>query len=57
LFWSLVFATLSSLTVFTKISGVQEINIADSHESKLDEVLKAIEALTATTGALENLAS
>jgi hypothetical protein len=45
------------LTVFTKISGVQEINIADSHESKLDEVLKAIEALTATTGALENLAS
>jgi hypothetical protein len=31
--------------------------MADSHESKLDAVLKAIEALTARTGALENLAS
>jgi hypothetical protein len=36
--------------------GVQDINMANSHESKLDVVLKAIEALTARTGALENLA-
>jgi hypothetical protein len=36
--------------------GVQEINMIDVHESKLDAVLKAIEALTAKTGALENLA-
>jgi hypothetical protein len=37
--------------------GVQEINMVDSHELKLDVVLKAIEALTVRTGALENLAS
>jgi hypothetical protein len=39
------------------MSGVQEISIAESYESKLDAVLKAIKALTAITGALENLAS
>jgi hypothetical protein len=39
------------------MSGVQEISMANLHESKLDVVLKAIEALTARTGALENLAS
>jgi hypothetical protein len=39
------------------MSGVQEINMADSQESKLDATLKAIEALTARTGALKNLAS
>jgi hypothetical protein len=39
------------------MSGIQEINMVDSYESKLDVVLKAIEALTARTGALENLAS
>jgi hypothetical protein len=39
------------------MSGVQEINMTGSQESKLDAVLKAIEALTARTGALENLAS
>jgi hypothetical protein len=33
------------------------ISIAESYESKLDAVLKAIKALTAITGALENLAS
>jgi hypothetical protein len=37
--------------------GVQEINMIDSHESKLDVVLKTIEALIARTRALENLAS
>jgi hypothetical protein len=31
--------------------------MVDSHESKLDTVLKAIEALTTRIGALENLAS
>jgi hypothetical protein len=39
------------------MSGVQEISIDDLHESKLDAVLKAIEALIARTEALENLAS
>jgi hypothetical protein len=39
------------------MSGVQEINMVDSQESKLDAILKVIEALTARTGALENLAS
>jgi hypothetical protein len=57
MFWSLVFAILSNLIVFAKMSEIQEINMADSHESKLDVVLKAIEALTARTEALENLAS
>jgi hypothetical protein len=52
-----MFTVLSSLIVFAKMSGVQEINMADSHESKLDAVFKTIEALTARTGALENLAS
>jgi hypothetical protein len=39
------------------MSGVQEINMANAQESKLDVVLKAIEALIARTRALENLAS
>jgi hypothetical protein len=34
------------LLVFTKMSGVQEISMADSHEIKLDTVLRAIKALT-----------
>jgi hypothetical protein len=37
--------------------GVQEIHMADSHESKINAVLKTIEALTAKTEALEILAS
>jgi hypothetical protein len=57
LFWFLVFAILSSLINFTKMSGAQEINMANSHESKLDAILKAIEVLTARTGALENMTS
>jgi hypothetical protein len=52
----LVFAILLSLIVFVKISRVQEINMADSHESKLNAILKTIEALTVRTRALENLA-
>jgi hypothetical protein len=40
---------LSNLIVFAKMSGIQEINMADSHESKLDAILKAIEALIART--------
>jgi hypothetical protein len=56
-FWFLVFDIFLSLIVFVKTSGVQEINMADSHESNLDAVLKATEALIARTGALENLAS
>jgi hypothetical protein len=52
-----MFAILSSLIIFAKMSGVHEINMADLHESKLNAVLKAIEALTARTGALEKLAS
>jgi hypothetical protein len=43
--------------IFAKMSGFQEINMSNLHESKLDAVLKAIEALTAKIGALENLAS
>jgi hypothetical protein len=39
------------------MSSVQEINMANSHESKLDAVLKVVETLTARTRALENLAS
>jgi hypothetical protein len=39
------------------MSGIQEINMDDSHELKLDVVLKAIEALIARIWALENLAS
>jgi hypothetical protein len=39
------------------MSGVQEVSMADSHASKLAAVLKAIEALIARIGALENLAS
>jgi hypothetical protein len=57
LFWSLVIAILLSLIVFAKMSGIQEINMADPHESKLDAVLKAIEALIGRTKALENLTS
>jgi hypothetical protein len=38
------------------MSGVQEVSMADSHESKLDTVLKSIEVLTARIGALENFA-
>jgi hypothetical protein len=34
-----VFAIFSSLVVFAKMLGVQEINMADSHESKLDAIL------------------
>jgi hypothetical protein len=52
-----MFAILSSLIIFAKMSGVHEINMADLHESKLNAVLKAIEALTARSGALENFAS
>jgi hypothetical protein len=52
-----LFVILLSLIVFAKISGVQEINMADSHESKLYAVLKAIEALIAKIGALKNLVS
>ena len=37
--------------------GVQNLSMIDSHESKLDVVLKAIEAFTARIGVLENLAS
>jgi hypothetical protein len=36
------------------MSGVQEISMADSHESKLEAVLRAIKALTARIEALEN---
>jgi hypothetical protein len=57
LFWSFPFAIFLSLIVFAKMLGIQEINMADSHESKLDIVLKANEAIIARTGALENLAS
>jgi hypothetical protein len=57
LFLFFMFAILSSLIIFAKMSGVHEINMADLHESKLNAVLKAIEALTARTGALEKLAS
>jgi hypothetical protein len=39
------------------MSSIQEINMADSHESKLDVVLKAIETLTTRIRALENLTS
>jgi hypothetical protein len=39
------------------MSRIQEINMANSHESKLNAVLKAIEALIVRIGALENLAS
>jgi hypothetical protein len=52
-----MFVVLSSLLVFAKMSGVQKINMVDSHELKLDAILKAIEALTTRFGALENLAS
>jgi hypothetical protein len=38
------------------MSRIQEISMADSYESKLDAVLKTIEALIAKTGALKNLA-
>ena len=52
-----MFAILLRLIVFAKMLGDQNINMANLHESKLDAVLKAIEALTARIEALENLAS
>jgi hypothetical protein len=52
-----MFSIFSGLIVFAKMSGVQKINMVDSHESMLNVVLKAIEALKERTGALENLAS
>jgi hypothetical protein len=52
-----MFSIFSGLLVFAKMSGVQKINMVDSHESMLNVVLKAIEALKERTGALENLAS
>jgi hypothetical protein len=39
------------------MSMIQEINMIDLHESKLDAVLRAIEALTLRTRALKSLAS
>jgi hypothetical protein len=52
-----MFVVLLRLIVFIKMLGVQEISMANSYESKLDVVLKAIEALTVITRALKSLAS
>jgi hypothetical protein len=52
-----MFVVFSNLIVFIKMSRIQEISMDNLHESKLDAFLKAIEALTARTRALKNLAS
>jgi hypothetical protein len=61
LIWFLIldflFVILWSLIIFTKMSGVQEIIIANSYELKLAVFFKAIEALATRTRTLENLAS
>ena len=50
-----MFTILSSLIVFAKMSGIQEINMADLHKLELDGVFKTIKALIVRIGALENL--